>query len=550
MELKKKETFASIGFLILVPLITHVLFSPLGFNPTDDGFTLAYSRRILEGQIPHRDFIIIRPFLSPLIHTPIVLFGGDYTYLLSRYIVWFQFAFISWTWVSLLEKWVVKQPFLPVEKISMALISFAASAHTFPIMAWHTIDGLFLMAIGLVFCMAESPSKKTLGYFIIGLAYLCKQSFIFLAPGTIFILGDWKKIKYWLAILMPGLLYVLFLSLTQALPDAFVQLLSLKNSFFSVIACYLNWVTFSGAIISAFSAHLIAGKENQKSLIKTDTKKFVGLLLLSFIPMMITSMSFFYPILMVAVSFGIFGMVLGVVLYFIIKQYDNFKNEIQIFLIVLLMAWCSSISLGVNNPILVLGQMLVSLFAFTYPYFKRLLRELSDKPIYAASLACLTVTIFLSFTSARFHIIYREQDSSKLTYSVDSVLPGGKGIRTNGNTYSFLYDMNRAIRISREMGKGYVILPDCAGYWVKSPESNPLSIDWALSNELSSPELINRVNNEIEMLRNKDIFIVQKVKADYLADEFYPMGTGNAVVNYVRDNFSKIRETSYFELYQ
>src|SRR5919199_1538178 len=103
MEIKTKlvdqNVLVSVAFLLIVPAVAHLLLSWRGFSPTDDGFTLAYSRRILEGQIPHRDFIIIRPFVSPLIHTPVVLFGGDYTYWVSRFFVWFEFACTSWAWL-------------------------------------------------------------------------------------------------------------------------------------------------------------------------------------------------------------------------------------------------------------------------------------------------------------------------------------------------------------------------------------------------------------------------------------------------------------------
>src|SRR2546423_7312479 len=89
-HLIKKETLIGVSFLILIPLLAHWLFSWMGFTPTDDGFTLAYSRRLLAGQVPDRDFIIIRPFLSPLIHVPFVFFGGAYTFWLSRLFVWFE----------------------------------------------------------------------------------------------------------------------------------------------------------------------------------------------------------------------------------------------------------------------------------------------------------------------------------------------------------------------------------------------------------------------------------------------------------------------------
>lgn len=103
-KLTDRNVLVSVAFLLIVPTLAHLLFSWRGFAPVDDGFTLAYSRRILEGQVPHRDFVIIRPFVSPLLHTPFVLFGGDYTYWISRFFVWFQFACISWAWVCVMAK--------------------------------------------------------------------------------------------------------------------------------------------------------------------------------------------------------------------------------------------------------------------------------------------------------------------------------------------------------------------------------------------------------------------------------------------------------------
>lgn len=61
--------------------VAHLLFSPLGFNPTDDGFVLAMSRRLLEGEVPHRDFISIRPVASAVFHKPLVALGGAVTQL-------------------------------------------------------------------------------------------------------------------------------------------------------------------------------------------------------------------------------------------------------------------------------------------------------------------------------------------------------------------------------------------------------------------------------------------------------------------------------------
>ena len=146
--------------------------------------------------------------------------------------------------------------------------------------------------------------------------------------------------------------------------------------------------------------------------------------------------------------------------------------------------------------------------------------------------------------------IFREQPARNLTERLDSVLPGGKGIRTNQNTYNFLVDLQDAIRLSRKSGKTYAIIPDCAGWWVKSQQINPLPIDWVQGVELNKPALITRVIQDLELLRNTNTVIVQKVEAKRLRDGFVSFGPQFAVVEYVRDHFIKVNETSLFELYK
>ena len=87
----------------VVALLVFFAFGRLGFNPTDEGFYLAISRRLLEGLVPHRDFITPRPPLSAILHAPILL-AGDYTLLLSRLIAGFQISITVWLGVSLLKE--------------------------------------------------------------------------------------------------------------------------------------------------------------------------------------------------------------------------------------------------------------------------------------------------------------------------------------------------------------------------------------------------------------------------------------------------------------
>src|SRR5919107_1611588 len=259
-RLTNQNVLISVAFLVVVPTVAHLLFSWRGFAPVDDGFTLAYSRRILEGQVPHRDFIIIRPFVSPLLHTPFVLFGGDYTYWISRLFVWFQFACISWAWVCIINR-AFDNPFNNTMKLFIALVSFAASVHYFVLTAWHTVDGLFLSSIGLWILLAQKHTRwRVIGYLLIAAAYLCKQSFLFVAPLTVLLLGDWREKKCWVATTLPAAGYCAYLLTTGSMSEAVVQLASQSGLVSTGVGSYLNFGFLLGILAGYCAMSLLRAR--------------------------------------------------------------------------------------------------------------------------------------------------------------------------------------------------------------------------------------------------------------------------------------------------
>jgi hypothetical protein len=66
------------------------------------------------------------------------------------------------------------------------------------------------------------------------------------------------------------------------------------------------------------------------------------------------------------VSFGLLGMVLGVVLYCILRGTIRDGDRIPAALLVLLLAWSASLSVGYNFPTLLLGPLFTVLAAFVY----------------------------------------------------------------------------------------------------------------------------------------------------------------------------------------
>ena len=544
IKTNRRNVLTSVAFLLVVPTLAHLLFSWRGFAPVDDGFTLAYSRRILEGQVPHRDFIIIRPFLSPLLHTPFVLFGGEYTYWVSRFFVWFQFACISWAWVCIADR-AFGNPFDNATKLLVALASFAASVHYFVLTAWHTVDGLFLASIGVWMLLTrQHKGTRIFGYLLVAAAYLCKQSFLFVAPLTVLLLGDWREKKYWLAITLPAVGYCAYLLVTGSLREATLQMASQTGFLSTGVLSYLNYGTLLGVLMGYCSTFLL--NTGSVPMLRVERlPRYIGAALLTAMPAFFIAVGLYRGSLGI-ISFGIFGMVVGAVLYRVSIGTVRDGDRAPVVLIALLLAWSASLSVGYNFPALLLGPLFTILAAFVYS-----MRGSLDPRFLRATLVIAGIAILVGFGVARPHYIYREQSSSELTMSLNGVLPGGRLIYTNPNTYDFLVDLNDATDEVSSRDRTYAIVPDVPGYWVQSRQTNPLPVDWPQPVELGSQHLVDRVTRDLEAEKGEVVVIVQKVHAFYLADGFVPLDEDQyAVVRYVRENFEKTGETEFFELYE
>ena len=536
-----------------VPTVAHLLFSWMGYTPTDDGFTLAYSRRILEGQVPHRDFIIIRPFLSPLIHTPFVLFGGEYTFWISRLFVWFQFACISWAWVAVINR-VFDNPFGLAMTLFLALVGFAASVTLFPLMAWHTIDGVFFASLGVwLLATRRHAVGRGGGYFLIAAAYLCKQSFLFMAPLSLLILGEWREKKYWAAIAAPGAAYGVYLLATGALDEAIAQGTAQTGLFSVGVLSYLNYGVALG-VVAGFvaSAFLNPGRSIHRRL--DPVLPYAGAFVLLFVPAGFVAAGL-YTANISTISYGVFGMLAGAALQLSLAawrkradggQGTDEKDRLRVAALILVLSWSASLSFGANSPLLGLGPLILALAAFAYSARRR-----PDPRFLRGALVVAGVLVLVCFGIARPTYIYNEDPYPNLTESLGGVLPGGRMIYTNPTTHAFMSDLDRTVDQVSGSGKKYAIIPDVPGYWVKAEQSNPLPIDWLFPVELADADLVDRVVEDLEAGRGETVVIVQKVDAFVLQDELLPLDKRDyPVVRHVRENYDKTGETEYFETYE
>ena len=252
-------------------------------------------------------------------------------------------------------------------------------------------------------------------------------------------------------------------------------------------------------------------------------------------------------------SFGVFGVVTGMLLDSL--RHESWRRRMfQAGGLALVPAWCASISDGYNTPALGTGPLFVLLLAGlveeallhppgcedAIPARKRIVRL-----IFFIAAAAATI----GFVTGRREHVYLERPAKELVWPLDGVFPGAKGIRAGRGAYEFLRDLREAKLLARQHAPRYTILPDFAGYWVKSEEVNPLVTDWAIWTEVGGEALEQLALRDLASWKGKIAVIAQKVDADSVARSPVPPKGRRVLLNYVREHFRKVGETRFFEVY-
>lgn len=186
-----------IAILVVFPVVFWLLVGGYGWSDADDGFILGCSWRVYHGALPHRDFIYIRPSLSPLMHALWFRFvPAEQVYFLSRGIV------IAQIWLyCLLGGWLLwgrrrDRPGFNRHWPLLALASFFLGVSAFTPMPWHTIDGvLFATAAAWLIFRMDHAAYPVAGGILLFLACATKQSFYPLPVMAIVLLvwdGRWR----------------------------------------------------------------------------------------------------------------------------------------------------------------------------------------------------------------------------------------------------------------------------------------------------------------------------------------------------------------------
>ncbi|PHS74902.1 MAG: hypothetical protein COB59_11840 [Rhodospirillaceae bacterium] len=468
---------------------------------------LAGSRRLLDGQIPHRDYISLRPVGTHILHAPIVLFAGDRLMWISRGVAWIQLAIAAWLWIIISEI-EIGVSLGTVARFIGATIGLAASAHTFPIMPWNTIDGYFLLTIG-VFLLIRDNKLSPIGALLMGLSTLTRQNFLIFAPLILLVFARRRRLFLLSLLVIPPAAYGAYLLVHGGIMDALVQMTGHALKWQHVLPFFFrkNALIISGT--SAAAAYFATKLCHNKN--KATTRRMGGLLIWC----LLLGVAFFTPVTFTGWlhSWMAFGIVPGVLFASKHLQFGKpayYKFGFGVFLT----SWGVAFSEGYPTPAIASSALVSFIFLSLFFVSRGALFTKREKIV----AVCIMMIVSLSmFHYGRVRYINFEAPSQFLTFHLGDVLEGGEGIYTNRYTWECMAELKRAIASADAAGEKYCIVPNAAQFWVKSRYSNPLSSDWPYDAELQRDQLRQRVLREIDEISTPTRFLIMRFEPLYLA---------------------------------
>lgn len=499
------------GWVLVLALATELRVGRFGFHPSDQGFILAQAWRVLHGEVPHADIISARPLGSAVLHVadfalPMPLFFGS-SFLSMIEIIVATIAFAALVTRRRVLEW---GPGMTAMVAAASLINLNA----FPLMAWHTVDGIALTACGAWALDTGLGKNHALarrgGLALLGCAVFVKQSFVLAAViGVVWLLlhpatrtGGRRVLRFVLDLLAlgaPGLLYVAWVSLgggfaemveqlTGGVPAYGERLLGLwledpealtrapvrELAFFAAIAVVLLAVRLPGDRLGA------AGRIASWVLVLAGAAAIVW----TVVDGRFTGSSRWADVLwwIVAVSVPVNAAVT--------------RKVPWAGLLVLATGFMTSLSWGNDTPTLLTGTLALTallLLSHVVPPRPRLARR------WVTATAGLTAVAVCGWVVVARHdqAAYLDLGHDRLTADLGDVTPAMAGIRTNPSTHTFVRQIRECL--DRFPAAKTAILPDSPFAYPAFGLRNPFPLEWPLPLEIvgDAPERMLATADEL-----------------------------------------------------
>ncbi|MBC7777904.1 MAG: hypothetical protein H7246_20895, partial [Phycisphaerae bacterium] len=125
-------------------------YAPFGVNETDGGFLTGLGWQVLNGKVLYLDIIYVRPPLPVWLRAlELQILPEHFAVLGERWVFYGKVALYSWLGAAVAVGSSSRQ-------WQLAVLGFVVSAHCYPPMAWHTVDGILFAVLAAFFVSSGS----------------------------------------------------------------------------------------------------------------------------------------------------------------------------------------------------------------------------------------------------------------------------------------------------------------------------------------------------------------------------------------------------------
>ena len=520
-----------------IPLLSAavvVQVGRFGFSPTDQGFVLAQSWRLLHGEIPQVDFIGPRPFGSAFLHlvdfvvpAPLMVASG--------FVMMVQLCVVTLALAAFLTG---TSP-LTWGPLRLGLVAAAAivNVNTFPLMAWHTVDGLFMTAVGWWLTDRGLRSgalwARWLGLFCLGFAVIVKQSFAFVVPIGLLILflhpaQRPKNLRWWgrtfVDLVWLGaapLLYFGWITLAGGLPQAIDQLTGGQQTWGQTV--YLFWRNASSANLRPFVLVVLGcaivlsvayAARERLGLAGRWGRGVVALGVAAVVVFVLADGKFEFAGSWPLALLWIF--LATTVVDAVVRRRFPWQH-----LLVALLGWMICLSWGLQLPTLLAGTLALGTLELVAVSMSDLPQPTPQIRYYATISGVLVAVVAVVSTgfllnSARNKASYADLPKPELTEDLGGVTPEMAGVRTSPSVYTYVEQIRDCI--AKYPASRMAFMRDNPFVYPVFQVRNPFPVDWPLSMELTR-DAASRFTDVARKLSAEGDYLVlfQTVRAEDLA---------------------------------
>jgi len=527
------------AILFLLPFIYTLLFGRYGFEDSDSGFIVGLGWRILNGELPYRDFYYVRPPLSPCL-------SAFFLYVLPEYGQLFYIRFLTYVimLLTILMTTDVLDKFynfkeLNLNKYLFSIISFFILSIGHLDFQWPTTDGIFFAILGLWILVSYKDNffLVVLAGILFALSALAKQNFMTIPVlaliFTFLTYGKKLGVLVFFGIIINFLIFYLWLD-SNSLVELFINQTTGVTSVKDLIkAGFLNYFISDKALLGLVSLISIILMFVHRFYNKFFNIKFISFLILCTIVLINLSYIIYTQTSGKLIRFDLTFPVI-VTLYFIylfVSKKEKLKNH-YILAFLFAIAWSSSISWGYNTPILFFIPILFGIIFILSKHYKFL-------NSYKYNLAFIVLIIVYSIPYNLFP--YRDKPIWLLHSNAVEISDKAAFIITNKNIIAKHKELSKLLK---DYPKSTVLPSVPLAYYLNNLNNN-FKIDWAMDVEAGYDidGLIKNINECCQYCIVEKKLFGQPIGK---SGKFY-----SSITDYVINNFTLIdNKNQFFDIYK